>query len=115
MDGTPSSISSTFDGVRSLPPHGVSLSEAFRVWLRAAPLSFGGPAGRIADIHRILIEEKRWVSERRFLHAFNYSMLLPGDDALKLAKGLRSALEKTKRDARTDSIATGTPSLASHS
>ncbi|MFX7844860.1 chromate transporter, partial [Acinetobacter baumannii] len=54
------------------------MKEAFGVWLRVAMLSFGGPAGQIAVMHRILVEEKRWVSERRFLHALNYCMLLPG-------------------------------------
>src|SRR5690349_25100276 len=67
------------------PQHGVSLSEAFRVWLRVAALSFGGPAGQIAVMHRILVEEKRWVSENRFLHALNYCMLLPGPEAQQLA------------------------------
>ena len=65
--------------------HGVSLGEAFRVWLRVAALSFGGPAGQIAVMHRILVEEKRWISEGRFLHALNYCMLLPGPEAQQLA------------------------------
>jgi chromate transporter len=65
--------------------HGVSLREAFRVWLRVAMLSFGGPAGQIAVMHRILVEEKRWISESRFLHALNYCMLLPGPEAQQLA------------------------------
>jgi chromate transporter len=65
--------------------HGVSLNEAFRVWLRVAMLSFGGPAGQIAVMHRILVEEKRWISENRFLHALNYCMLLPGPEAQQLA------------------------------
>lgn len=65
--------------------HGVSLSEAFRTWLRVAALSFGGPAGQIAVMHRILVEEKRWISEARFLHALNYCMLLPGPEAQQLA------------------------------
>ena len=59
--------------------------EAFRVWLRVAILSFGGPAGQIAVMHKILVEEKRWVSENRFLHALNYCMLLPGPEAQQLA------------------------------
>lgn len=59
--------------------------EAFRVWCRVAALSFGGPAGQIAVMHRILVEEKRWLSERRFLHALNYCMLLPGPEAQQLA------------------------------
>src|SRR5437870_10535616 len=65
--------------------HGVSLQEAFRVWMRIALLSFGGPAGQIAVMHRILVEEKRWISESRFLHALNYCMLLPGPEAQQLA------------------------------
>ena len=58
--------------------HGVGFGEAFRVWLRVAALSFGGPAGQIAVMHRILVDEKHWISESRFLHALNYCMLLPG-------------------------------------
>jgi chromate transporter len=65
--------------------HNVSVGEAFRVWLRVAALSFGGPAGQIAVMHRILVEEKRWISEGRFLHALNYCMLLPGPEAQQLA------------------------------
>ncbi|MBR0814584.1 chromate efflux transporter [Bradyrhizobium diazoefficiens] len=65
--------------------HGVSFGEAFRVWLRVACLSFGGPAGQIAVMHRILVEEKKWISEGRFLHALNYCMLLPGPEAQQLA------------------------------
>ncbi|WP_448043920.1 chromate efflux transporter [Bradyrhizobium liaoningense] len=65
--------------------HGVSFNEAFRVWLRVACLSFGGPAGQIAVMHRILVEEKKWISEGRFLHALNYCMLLPGPEAQQLA------------------------------
>src|SRR5215203_5096257 len=67
------------------PSHGVSLGDAFLVWLRVAALSFGGPAGQIAVMHRILVEEKRWISENRFLHALNYLMLLPGPEAQQLA------------------------------
>src|SRR3954462_4395712 len=73
------------EGGQAVPRHGVSLSEAFRVWLRVALLSFGGPAGQIAVMHRILVEEKRWISESRFLHALNYCMLLPGPEAQQLA------------------------------
>jgi chromate transport protein ChrA len=65
--------------------HGVSFREAFWVWLRVAALSFGGPAGQIAVMHRILVEEKRWIGETRFLHALNYCMLLPGPEAQQLA------------------------------
>src|SRR5262249_27461531 len=70
---------------RPVPAHGVSLREAFWVWLKVAGLSFGGPAGQIAVMHRILVEEKRWISESRFLHALNYCMLLPGPEAQQLA------------------------------
>ncbi len=67
------------------PGHGISFGEATRVWARIAALSFGGPAGQIAVMHRILVEEKRWIGERRFLHALNYCMLLPGPEAQQLA------------------------------
>ena len=68
-----------------LPAHGVSFAEAWRVWLRVAALSFGGPAGQIAVMHRIIVDEKKWVGERRFLHALSYCMLLPGPEAQQLA------------------------------
>src|SRR5215472_12720489 len=70
---------------KTLPAHGVSFGEALRVWLRVAALSFGGPAGQIAVMHRIIVEEKHWVGERRFLHALSYCMLLPGPEAQQLA------------------------------
>jgi chromate transporter len=63
----------------------VSLREAFWTWARVAALSFGGPAGQIAVMHRILVDEKRWISDSRFLHALNYCMLLPGPEAQQLA------------------------------
>jgi len=69
----------------SSPSHGVSAREAFLTWGRIALLSFGGPAGQIAVMHRILVDEKKWISERRFLHALNYCMLLPGPEAQQLA------------------------------
>src|SRR5215217_2681752 len=75
----------TSSQARTAPAHGVSLAEAFRVWLRVALLSFGGPAGQIAVMHKILVEEKKWISENRFLHALNYCMLLPGPEAQQLA------------------------------
>jgi chromate transporter len=58
--------------------HGIPFGEAMRVWARIAALSFGGPAGQIAVMHRILVDEKKWIGEERFLHALNYCMLLPG-------------------------------------
>ncbi len=66
------------------PAHGVTLGEAFWVWLRVAALSFGGPAGQIAVMHRIIVDEKKWVGESRFLHALSYCMLLPGPEAHQL-------------------------------
>ncbi|MCK0536933.1 chromate efflux transporter [Alcanivorax quisquiliarum] len=63
----------------------VSFREAAAVWWRVALLSFGGPAGQIAVMHRILVEEKRWVDEQRFLHALNFCMVLPGPEAQQLA------------------------------
>jgi chromate transporter len=63
----------------------VSFKEAFTVWLRIGLLSFGGPAGQIALMHRIIVDEKKWLDEPRFLHALNYCMLLPGPEAQQLA------------------------------
>jgi chromate transporter len=75
--------------------HGISFGEAFRVWLRVALLSFGGPAGQIAVMHRILVDEKNWISESRFLHALNYCMLLPGPEAQQLATYIGWLLHRT--------------------
>ncbi|HKG00084.1 MAG TPA: chromate transporter, partial [Xanthobacteraceae bacterium] len=75
------SLSTGIDKVQTVPAHGVTLREALRVWLRVALLSFGGPAGQIAVMHRILVQEQRWISETRFMHALNYCMLLPGPEA----------------------------------
>jgi len=75
--------------------HGVSFTEALRVWLRVAALSFGGPAGQIAVMHRILVEEKRWIGEKRFLHALNFCMLLPGPEAQQLATYIGWLLHRT--------------------
>jgi chromate transporter len=83
-------------GETSPPAHGVSLAAAFRVWLRIAALSFGGPAGQIAVMHRILVEEQRWVSESRFLHALNYCMLLPGPEAQQLATYIGWLMHRTR-------------------
>src|SRR6266550_1184201 len=82
-------------GERAEPTHGVSLREAFRVWLRVALLSFGGPAGQIAVMHRILVDEKHWISESRFLHALNYCMLLPGPEAQQLATYIGWLMHRT--------------------
>lgn len=65
--------------------HDITFREALGVWTQVALQSFGGPAGQIAVMHRILVERKRWISEERFLHALNYCMLLPGPEAQQLA------------------------------
>jgi len=62
-----------------------SFGEAFRVWFKVGCLSFGGPAGQIALMHRIVVDEKKWLDEPRFLHALNFCMLLPGPEATELA------------------------------
>ncbi|THD35420.1 MAG: chromate efflux transporter [Sphingomonas sp.] len=77
-------------------PGPVTTGEAFRVWLRIAALSFGGPAGQIAVMHRILVEEKRWIGEQRFLHALNYCMLLPGPEAQQLATYIGWLMHRTR-------------------
>ena len=66
-------------------PGPISFQDALAVWWRIGLLSFGGPAGQIALMHRILVEEKRWIDETRFLHALNYCMVLPGPEAQQLA------------------------------
>jgi len=73
----------------------VGFGEAFRVWIRIGLLSFGGPAGQIALMHRILVDEKKWISEARFLHALNYCMLLPGPEAQQLATYVGWLLHRT--------------------
>ncbi len=62
-----------------------SFADAIKVWLRIGLLSFGGPAGQIAMLHREVVEERRWIGERRFLHALNFCTLLPGPEAQQLA------------------------------
>jgi chromate transporter len=77
-------------------PQPVTLGEAFWVWLRIAALSFGGPAGQIAVMHRILVEEKHWIGEHRFLYALNYCMLLPGPEAQQLATYIGWLMHRTR-------------------
>ncbi len=67
------------------PASQVPLREALRFWLKLGFISFGGPAGQISIMHRELVEARRWISERRFLHALNYCMVLPGPEAQQLA------------------------------
>ena len=66
-------------------PSPVSFREALRFWLKLGFISFGGPAGQIAIMHQELVENRRWISERRFLHALNFCMMLPGPEAQQLA------------------------------
>src|ERR1044072_4656000 len=75
--------------------HGISCSDAVKIWARVAALSFGGPAGQIAVMHRIVVDEKRWIGEHRFLHALNYCMLLPGPEAQQLAIYIGWLLHRT--------------------
>src|SRR5687767_10360179 len=74
---------------------GISLAQAFRVWVRIGLLGFGGPAGQIALMHRELVEQRHWISESRFLHALNYCMLLPGPEAQQLAIYIGWLLHRT--------------------
>jgi len=76
-------------------PAEVPFREAFMVWLKIGLLSFGGPAGQIALMHRILVDEKRWIGEQRFLHALNYCMLLPGPEAQQLTVYIGWLLHRT--------------------
>jgi chromate transporter len=73
----------------------VSFTDAFRFWVKLGFISFGGPAGQIAIMHRELVERRHWLSERRFLHALNYCMLLPGPEAQQLAIYIGWLLHKT--------------------
>ena len=73
----------------------VSFAEAFRYWLKLGFISFGGPAGQIAIMHQELVEKRRWISEKRFLHALNYCMLLPGPEAQQLATYIGWLMHRT--------------------
>jgi len=76
-------------------PNEVPFSEALRFWLKLGFISFGGPAGQIAIMHQELVERRRWISERRFLHALNYCMVLPGPEAQQLATYLGWLMHRT--------------------
>src|ERR1700749_1958431 len=80
---------------RAAAPAPVSLSEAFWYWLKLGFISFGGPAGQIAIMHQDLVERKRWISEKRFLHALNYCMVLPGPEAQQLATYIGWLMHRT--------------------
>ncbi|HCI3234957.1 TPA: chromate efflux transporter [Pseudomonas aeruginosa] len=73
----------------------ISLFEAFLFWLKLGFISFGGPAGQISIMHQELVEHRRWISERRFLHALNYCMLLPGPEAQQLATYIGWLMHRT--------------------
>ena len=85
----------TTDSFSEKPP-AVTFYEAFRFWLQLGFISFGGPAGQIAIMHRELVEKRRWVSEKRFLHALNFCMVLPGPEAQQLATYLGWLMHRTR-------------------
>jgi chromate transporter len=76
-------------------PQSIRFWEAFRFWLKLGFISFGGPAGQIAIMHQELVERRRWISEKRFLHALNYCMLLPGPEAQQLATYIGWLMHRT--------------------
>ena len=92
--------SDKFDDMAVLNEEAIPFATAVRVWLKISLLSFGGPAGQIAVMHRLIVAEMKWISERRFLHALNFCMLLPGPEAQQLtiyralSAGCRSALRE---------------------
>jgi chromate transporter len=77
------------------PPKPPTLNEALRFWLKLGFISFGGPAGQIAIMRQELVERRRWISEKRFLHALNYCMLLPGPEAQQLATYIGWLMHRT--------------------
>lgn len=79
-----------------MPANAVTFGEALRVWLKIGCMGFGGPAGQIALMHRILVDEKKWIDEQRFLHALNFCVLLPGPEAQKLATYIGWLLHGTR-------------------
>ncbi len=76
-------------------PAPVSFFQALKFWLKLGLISFGGPAGQIAIMHKELVEQRRWISERRFLHALNYCMVLPGPEAQQLATYIGWLMHRT--------------------
>jgi len=80
----------------SFRPAGITAGQAFRFWLKLGFISFGGPAGQIAIMHQELVVQRRWISERRFLHALNFCMLLPGPEAQQLATYLGWLMHRTR-------------------
>ena len=82
------------DGAKLAPPN-ITFAEAFWFWLKLGFVSFGGPAGQIAIMHQELVEKRRWISEKRFLHALNYCMVLPGPEAQQLATYIGWLMHRT--------------------
>src|SRR5260370_21865971 len=75
----------------------IAFSEALAFWLKLGFISFGGPAGQIAILHRVGVDEKKWVEEQRFLHAPNFCVLLPAPEAPKPSTYIRSPLHRVRR------------------
>ena len=90
-----SALTSDADAAPPSAPERVSFIEALRFWLKLGFISFGGPAGQIAIMHSELVERRRWISEKRFLHALNYCMLLPGPEAQQQATYIGWLLHRT--------------------
>lgn len=82
-------------GSDSAPPPPIGVAPAFWFWLKLGFISFGGPAGQIAIMHEELVVRRRWISEKRFLHALNYCMVLPGPEAQQLATYIGWLMHKT--------------------
>ena len=80
---------------QAVSPPSVSFWQAFAFWLKLGLISFGGPAGQISIMHQELVENRRWISERRFLHALNYCMVLPGPEAQQLATYIGWLMHRT--------------------
>ena len=89
------SVDAAANAPNSAAPATPTRSEAFRYWFRLGCISFGGPAGQIAIMHRDLVDTKRWISERRFLHALNFCMVLPGPEAQQLATYIGWLMHRT--------------------
>ena len=89
------STATTPTGHSDAPPAAVGFREAFAFWLKLGFISFGGPAGQISMMHQELVENRRWISERRFLHALNYCMVLPGPEAQQLATYIGWLMHRT--------------------
>ncbi len=86
----------THDGEALQKPEAVTFGQAFRLWLKLGFIGFGGPAGQISLMHRELVEQRRWISETRFLHALNYCMLLPGPEGQQMATYMGWLMHRTR-------------------